>query len=172
MNNINKSVICIILGIIFIAVFIGLRNSFAEKTNTVEIIQDGNIIYTLDLNKSKDELIQVEFQGHKNIIQIKDKQISIIEADNNNHGKYIIIAKVFVINIAIIICPILCAQAPNILTIKMYFSSILSCSTLITTKQQIPPAKLYIIAIRLPLNKLPKIILAISTNSASFALYL
>ena len=32
-------------------------------------------------NKSKDELIQVEFQGHKNIIQIKDKQISIIEAD-------------------------------------------------------------------------------------------
>ena len=81
MNNINKSVICIILGIIFIAVFIGLRNSFAEKTNTVEIIQDGNIIYTLDLNKSKDELIQVEFQGHKNIIQIKDKQISIIEAD-------------------------------------------------------------------------------------------
>lgn len=81
MNNINKSVICIILVIIFIAVFIGLRNSFAEKTNTVEIIQDGNIIYTLDLNKSKDELIQVEFQGHKNIIQIKDKQISIIEAD-------------------------------------------------------------------------------------------
>lgn len=81
MNNINKSVICIILGIIFIVVFIGLRNSFAEKTNTVEIIQDGNIIYTLDLNKSKDELIQVEFQGHKNIIQVKDKQISIIEAD-------------------------------------------------------------------------------------------
>lgn len=31
MNNINKSVICIILGIIFIVVFIGLRNSFAEK---------------------------------------------------------------------------------------------------------------------------------------------
>ena len=41
MNNINKSVICIVLVIIFIAVFIGLRNSFAEKTNTVEIIQDG-----------------------------------------------------------------------------------------------------------------------------------
>ena len=67
--------------IIFIVVFIGLRNSFAEKTNTVEIIQDGKIIYTLDLNKSKDELIEVKFQGHKNIIQIKDKQISIIEAD-------------------------------------------------------------------------------------------
>ncbi|NJE28123.1 NusG domain II-containing protein [Megamonas funiformis] len=81
MNNINKSVICIILGIIFIVVFIGLKNSFAEKTNIVEIIQDGNIIYTLDLNKSKDELIQAEFKGHKNIIQIKDKQISIIEAD-------------------------------------------------------------------------------------------
>ena len=81
MNNINKSVICIVLVIIFIVVFIGLRNSFAEKTNTVEIIQDGKIIYTLDLNKSKNELIQVEFQGHKNIIQIKDKQISIIEAD-------------------------------------------------------------------------------------------
>lgn len=81
MNNINKSVICIILGIIFIVVFIGLKNSFAEKTNIVEIIQDGNIIYTLDLNKSKDELIQAEFKGHKNTIQIKDKQISIIEAD-------------------------------------------------------------------------------------------
>ena len=48
----------------------------------------------------------------------------VIIADNNNHGKYIVIAKVFVINIAIIICPILCAQAPNILTIKIYFSSI------------------------------------------------
>ncbi|WP_302485998.1 NusG domain II-containing protein [uncultured Megamonas sp.] len=81
MNNINKSVICIVLVIIFIAVFIGLRNSFAEKTNTVEIIQDGNIIYTLDLDESEDELIQVDFQGHKNIIQIKDKKISIIEAD-------------------------------------------------------------------------------------------
>lgn len=81
MKNINKSVICIVLVIIFIAVFIGLRNSFAEKTNTVEIIQDGNIIYTLDLDESEDELIQVDFQGHKNIIQIKDKQISIIEAD-------------------------------------------------------------------------------------------
>ena len=75
MNNINKSVICIVLVIIFIAVFIGLRNSFAE------IIQDGKIIYTLDLNKNKDELIEVEFQGCKNTIQIKDKQISIIEAD-------------------------------------------------------------------------------------------
>lgn len=81
MKNINKSVICIVLVIIFIAVFIGLRNSFAEKTNTVEIIQDGNIIYTLDLDESEDELIQVDFQGHKNIIQIKDKKISIIEAD-------------------------------------------------------------------------------------------
>ena len=74
MNNINKSVICIVLVIIFIAVFIGLRN-------TVEIIQDGKIIYTLDLDKNKDELIEVEFQGCKNTIQIKDKQISIIEAD-------------------------------------------------------------------------------------------
>lgn len=81
MKNINKSVICIVLVIIFIVVFIGLRNSFAEKTNTVEIIQDGNIIYTLDLDESEDELIQVDFQGHKNIIQIKDKKISIIEAD-------------------------------------------------------------------------------------------
>ena len=81
MKNINKSAICIVLVIIFIVVFIGLKNSFAEKTNIVEIIQDGNIIYTLDLNKSKDELIQVEFKGHKNTIQIKDKQISIIEAD-------------------------------------------------------------------------------------------
>lgn len=81
MKNINKLVICIVLVIIFIVVFIGLKNSFAEKTNIVEIIQDGNIIYTLDLNKSKDELIEVEFKGHKNIIQIKDKQISIIEAD-------------------------------------------------------------------------------------------
>lgn len=81
MKNINKSAICIVLVIMFIVVFIGLKNSFAEKTNIVEIIQDGNIIYTLDLNKSKDELIEVEFKGHKNIIQIKDKQISIIEAD-------------------------------------------------------------------------------------------
>lgn len=81
MKNINKSAICIVLVIIFIVVFIGLKNSFAEKTNIVEIIQDGKIIYTLDLNKNKDELIEVDFQGHKNIIQIKDKQISIIEAD-------------------------------------------------------------------------------------------
>ena len=55
MNNINKSVICIVLVIIFIVVFIGLRNSFAEQTNIMEILQDGKIIYTLDLNKSKAE---------------------------------------------------------------------------------------------------------------------
>ena len=42
MNNINKSVICIVLVIIFIVVFIGLKNSFAEKTNTefVEVKND------------------------------------------------------------------------------------------------------------------------------------
>ena len=40
MNNINKSVICIVLVIIFIAVFIGFSNNFAEKTNKVEIIQE------------------------------------------------------------------------------------------------------------------------------------
>ena len=55
MNNINKSVICIILVIIFIVVFIGLRNDIVKRTKTVEIIQDGKIIYTLDLNKSKNE---------------------------------------------------------------------------------------------------------------------
>ena len=37
--------------------------------------------YWFRLDKNKDELIEVEFQGCKNTIQIKDKQISIIEAD-------------------------------------------------------------------------------------------
>lgn len=52
---------------------------------TVNIIQDGEILYTIDLEHSEDRTIVVEYQGRKNSIQIQNHQIFVTEADCPDH---------------------------------------------------------------------------------------
>lgn len=55
------------------------------KGRRAKIIQDGKVLYTLDLSREKDRLIEVEYQGRRNIIEIKDGRIRVREADCPDH---------------------------------------------------------------------------------------
>lgn len=58
---------------------------FKPHGQTVRIVQNGKTLYTIDLDHSADRTIEVEYQGIKNIIQIKDHKISIAEAECPDH---------------------------------------------------------------------------------------
>lgn len=42
-------------------------------------------MYTIDLEKSEDQTIEVEYQDSKNVIQIQDHQICVIDAECPDH---------------------------------------------------------------------------------------
>lgn len=51
----------------------------------VEIVQDENVLYTINLAEAKDQIITVEYEGRKNIIEIKGGTICVKEADCPDH---------------------------------------------------------------------------------------
>ena len=53
--------------------------------HNVEIIQDGNILYKINLDTSADRTIITEYQGNKNTIRIQNHQIYIENADCPDH---------------------------------------------------------------------------------------
>ena len=48
---------------------------------TVQIIQDRKVLYTIDLDNSDDRTIVTEYQGSKNVIRIQDHQIYMDDAE-------------------------------------------------------------------------------------------
>ncbi len=61
-----------------IGIFIVMKPS---ESNMVEIVQDGNVIYTFDLSSAENQNIEVEYNGYKNIITINDGEIYVSEAE-------------------------------------------------------------------------------------------
>ncbi len=55
------------------------------KPNIVNVIQNGIILYTFDLNYESDKTITVEFEGRKNVIEISDGKIRMLEAECPDH---------------------------------------------------------------------------------------
>ena len=51
----------------------------------VTVRQDGKLLYTLDLSKESDRTITVEYEGRKNMIEIKEGRIRVSEADCPDH---------------------------------------------------------------------------------------
>ena len=75
-----------ILIITFIAIFIlGIAGSLfvilKPHGQTVEIIQDGKTLYTINLDSSDDRTIVTEYQGSQNVIRIQNHQIYVEDAD-------------------------------------------------------------------------------------------
>lgn len=64
-----------------IVIFLCIWTLFKSHGHTVRILQDNNILYTIDLNESEDRIIEVEYNGKKNTIQIKDHEIFVVKAD-------------------------------------------------------------------------------------------
>ena len=52
---------------------------------TVQIIQDGKVLYTIDLDNSDDRTIVTEYQGSKNVIRIQEHQIYMEDAECPDH---------------------------------------------------------------------------------------
>ena len=75
-----------IIGGIIAAVFLlGIIGSVlvltAQPKNTVRIVSDGKTLYTVDLSAAEDATLTVEYEGHYNIVEIKDKKIRVKDAD-------------------------------------------------------------------------------------------
>ena len=70
-----------------IAVFVGsliwaaAAHFTSSSGSTVRIVRDGEVLYTLDLDKEPDREITVEYEGRKNVIDIKDGSIRMLSAD-------------------------------------------------------------------------------------------
>ena len=50
------------------------------KTDNVSIVRDGEVLYELDLAKEEDRMIEIEYEGNRNIVEIKDHQIRVSDA--------------------------------------------------------------------------------------------
>lgn len=75
----NWITVCILIftvGIIGSLYFI-----FRPHGQIVNIIQDGEILYTIDLEQAEDQMIYIEYQGSKNVIRIQKHQICVIDAE-------------------------------------------------------------------------------------------
>lgn len=77
-----KNLLIITCILIFLASLIGsLCLIFKPHSQTIQIIQNGEVLYTIDLEKSGNKTIEIKYQGSKNIIQIDNHKISVIDAD-------------------------------------------------------------------------------------------
>ncbi len=82
----HKKLLIIICVIIFITGIAGsLWIIFRTHGKTVNIIQDGKILYTVNLEQAENQNIEVEYQGRKNIISIENHEIFMSEADCPDH---------------------------------------------------------------------------------------
>lgn len=50
-------------------------------TNLVEIVQNGKVLYQLDLAHTEDQTTEVVYEGRINTIEIKNHQIHMLEAE-------------------------------------------------------------------------------------------
>lgn len=75
----------IIGGIIAAVLLIGVIGSVivmtAKPKNTVRIVSDGEVLYTIDLSTAEDTTLTIERGGHQNIVEISDRQIRVRDAD-------------------------------------------------------------------------------------------
>ncbi|MCM1270528.1 MAG: NusG domain II-containing protein [Ruminococcus flavefaciens] len=71
--------VCIVIFLIGVAG--SLWMIFKPHGQTVRIVQNGKTLYTIDLDHSADRTIEVEYQGSKNIIEIKNHRIYVKEAE-------------------------------------------------------------------------------------------
>lgn len=74
---------CILIFILGIAgsIFMILK----PHGQNVEIIQDGKILYTINLDNSGDRTIITEYQGNKNVIRIENHKIYMEDAECSDH---------------------------------------------------------------------------------------
>lgn len=68
----------VILALGIVGVFLVMRK---PQSTSIKIVQDGNTLYLLDIAQSEDQIINIEYKGKRNVIEIKEHKIHILEAD-------------------------------------------------------------------------------------------
>lgn len=51
------------------------------NTSTVEVVRDGQVLYQFDLAQEADRVLEIEYEGRINTIEIRDHQIRMLEAE-------------------------------------------------------------------------------------------
>lgn len=71
-----------VIAVVFVLGIVGsifVLNSPAK--NTVRIISDGEVLYTIDLSAAEDTIFTVEYGEHRNTVEISDHRIRVVDAD-------------------------------------------------------------------------------------------
>ncbi len=81
-----KRKVTYILAALCILLFLGgiggmMWNLTRHHSSQVEILQDGEILYTLDLEQAEDQAFTVTYEGRTNEIEIRDHRIRVKAAD-------------------------------------------------------------------------------------------
>lgn len=65
--------------------FSGLAGSvlvlLTPRGTQVNIVQDGTVLYTIDLTTAQDQTLEIEYKGRTNIVQIENGRIHMLEAE-------------------------------------------------------------------------------------------
>lgn len=76
----------VLVGMLFL---IGVAGSILvlqrPDTNWVEIVQNDEILYRIDLTQAEDQVLEVEYEGRINTVEIKNHQIHMLTADCPDH---------------------------------------------------------------------------------------
>lgn len=81
MNKKLKLIIVLILGIFLSSIVASIMILRPSEGTIVEIVQDSDILYTLDLSSTTDQDIDIEYNGSHNIVTISNGEIFISKAD-------------------------------------------------------------------------------------------
>lgn len=77
----NLLIVYICAGALLLFGFLGTLLLFKPNDmNTVQILRDGEILYTVALNGSENRLIRIDYGESYNIVEIKDGRIRVKEA--------------------------------------------------------------------------------------------
>ena len=75
----------VMIGVFAAVLLIGILGSvwvlLSPHGETVNIVQDGKILYTFDLSTADDQIINVEYEGRTNSVQIENGRIRVLEAE-------------------------------------------------------------------------------------------
>lgn len=75
----------VIAGICLLLLVFGLAGSaralLTPAGSQVEIVQDGQVLYTLDLAQAEDQTIAVDYAGRVNLVQVAAGRVRVLAAD-------------------------------------------------------------------------------------------
>ncbi len=75
-------IVGIVCGILFLGGLVGsIWNLTRSHGCEVEILQDGEVLYRLNLDDAEDQTFSVTYEGRTNVIEIRSHRIRVSEAD-------------------------------------------------------------------------------------------